>query len=222
VLARRALLCAFLLVLAVPAGGSGHGGHDGFVSVSIGGFKFDPSEAVIYTNEEVLWSWAGPDRQHTVTADAGQAEAFDSSPNGTPGPTGPAEGQGFSHVFRTAGTYTYHCKVHPSMRGSVLVKETPPPSSLPRVDGLRAAARARTRVTLRFSLSEPAVVLVEVERLPAGRLVLSRSRSMPAGPGALPINLRSLKRGSYRVQVVPVDAESNAGQPAAVRVKIVR
>jgi plastocyanin len=224
-LARRALLPALFLVLVLPGAGTGHPGHGLFVQVDIGRFAFTPAEATMYAGEEVLWRWVGPDRQHSVTADPGQAETFDSDPGRLPGPTGPPAEEGFSHQFKTPGTFTYHCKVHEGMRGTIVVKPPPTPDPAPRLDALRAPGRARTRVTLRFTLSEPAVVLVEVDSLRRGRpehLVLSRSRSMAAGPGRLPLNLRRLKRGAYRIQLVPVDSASNAGAAASVRVRVVR
>lgn len=30
-------------------------------------------------------------------------------------------GRGFEHTFATAGTFTYHCSIHPTMRGTVTV-----------------------------------------------------------------------------------------------------
>jgi plastocyanin len=31
------------------------------------------------------------------------------------------EGDEFSHLFRTVGTFSYHCTIHPDMRGTVKV-----------------------------------------------------------------------------------------------------
>jgi plastocyanin len=31
------------------------------------------------------------------------------------------QGGQFSHVFRRAGTFAYHCSIHPTMRGTVKV-----------------------------------------------------------------------------------------------------
>src|SRR5439155_18337280 len=59
---------------------------------------------------------------HTSTAD-----------NGTWDSKVLANGQSFSFTFTVAGTFAYHCAVHPSMRGSVTVvgpatpAPTPPP-----------------------------------------------------------------------------------------------
>jgi plastocyanin len=57
----------------------------------------------------VTWS-NGDAVGHTVTADGG---AFDS---GTIAP-----GTSFSRRFGSAGTFAYHCKIHPSMTGTITV-----------------------------------------------------------------------------------------------------
>jgi plastocyanin len=217
-------ICAAVF-LGVVAPVLAHPGHGQFVMVDVARFAFSPARAEATAGEEVLWHWSGPDRRHTVTADPGQAEAFDSDPGGVPGPAGRPAEKGFSHQFRTPGTYTYRCKVHDAMRGEVVVLPAPPPDPAPVVSSLRAPSRASKRVTLRFSLSEPAVVLLEVDRVRrgrAGRLVLSRSRSFGAGPGRLVVNARSLRAGAYRFQLVAVDPGGNAGQPARAAVRIVR
>ena len=48
--------------------------------------------------------------QHTVTADDG---SFDGGPLAT--------GATFSQTFSTAGTFSYHCKIHPSMTATITV-----------------------------------------------------------------------------------------------------
>lgn len=212
---------AFCLLLATPEGGA-HPGHGDFVKVEVGGFAFRPAEVRITAGEGVTWNWAGPDRNHSVTADPGQAESFDSDPSGPPGPTSHPDGQGFSHTFTQRGTYAYRCKVHDSMRGSVVVDPAPPPDEAPRVEALRAPARARARVTVRFALTEDAVVLAEVDRLRDDRLVLSRSVSLLAGSRSITLPLARLRPGSYRVRLVGVDAAGQAGPAAQALVRVVR
>jgi plastocyanin len=57
-------------------------------------------------------TWTNDDGvNHTVTSDQG---AFDSGPLAT--------GQTFSQTFNQAGTFTYHCTIHPSMQGTVVVQ----------------------------------------------------------------------------------------------------
>ena len=183
------LACPFLVA---PGSGSAHPGHGQFAFVDVGGFAFSPARVHVTEGEEVLWNWVGPDRNHTVTADDG---SFDSDPGRMPPPTGRPGEQGFSRAFPTPGEVPYHCKVHPDMRGVVVVDAKPPPDPAPVLSGLRAPQRARTSATLRFALSEPSIVLVEVERLPAETLVLSRPRRMAPGPGSLAPSTRRRRRG---------------------------
>ena len=121
-LARRALLPALVLVL-VRRRRRAHPGHGQFVQVDIGRLRVRARRRRRLTaGEEVLWRWVGPDRQHTVTADPGQAETLRlrSRPRRPARRAAPAE-QGFSHQFTTPGTYTYRCKVHDGMRGTIVV-----------------------------------------------------------------------------------------------------
>jgi plastocyanin len=50
---------------------------------------------------------------HTWTADAGQTDDWSSGDL--------VGGAAFTHVFGTAGTFRYHCMIHPFMTGTVLV-----------------------------------------------------------------------------------------------------
>jgi plastocyanin len=57
-------------------------------------------------------TWTNMDSvTHTVTADQG---AFNS-------PVPP--GNSFSFTFTKAGTYTYHCMIHPSMTATIVVQQ---------------------------------------------------------------------------------------------------
>jgi len=48
---------------------------------------------------------------HTITADDNNSFL---SRNIVPGST-------FEHTFATAGTYAYHCSIHPAMKGTITV-----------------------------------------------------------------------------------------------------
>src|SRR5713101_6903128 len=79
-------------------------------SVSIKNFAFSPVSLTVKVGTKV--SWTNNDTvTHTVTADKG---AFNSGPL-TPGST-------FSFTFTKAGTYSYHCNIHPSMMATIVVQ----------------------------------------------------------------------------------------------------
>ncbi len=77
---------------------------------SIHGFAFDPPQLEVAVGTRVTWTNQDP-APHTVTADDG---AFASAP------LDPSAS--FSWTFEQAGTFAYHCAVHPSMQGTIVVK----------------------------------------------------------------------------------------------------
>jgi plastocyanin len=77
-------------------------------AVSIVDFAFKPDAAAVKAGTTVTWTNHG--RTHTVTADAG---TFDSGPI--------SSGGTFSMTFKKAGTYAYHCSIHPSMVAQIVV-----------------------------------------------------------------------------------------------------
>jgi plastocyanin len=78
-------------------------------TVAIRDFSFGPSAITVHVGDTITWANAGP-TPHTATADDG---AFDT---GTL-----SAGQSGSHTFASAGTFAYHCTLHPSMSGSITV-----------------------------------------------------------------------------------------------------
>ena len=78
-------------------------------SVGIGDNYFDPPDAAVEPGSTITWTNNGA-RPHTVTADDG---SFDS------GVLNP--GDSYTVAFDGQGTVTYHCTIHPEMRGSVTV-----------------------------------------------------------------------------------------------------
>jgi plastocyanin len=121
-------------VLAVPAVASES-------DVSIGQFKFAPATVTVQQGDTVTWSWAGPDINHTVTTDPGQADSLESDPGvATNQITGPPPGGTYSHTFNTPGTFTYFCRVHTSMKAKVVVTPAPAPPAPPSDQGTAPAA----------------------------------------------------------------------------------
>jgi len=105
------VLVAFgLLTLAPGLSVSGAAAQNG-AAVTIVDFAFQPASVEVQAGTTVTWTNSGA-ATHTVTADNG---AFDSGQL--------ASGATFSQTFDTAGTFTYHCEIHPQMTGTIVVTE---------------------------------------------------------------------------------------------------
>src|SRR5215213_4393626 len=104
ILRLAALSLVALLLFAPTAGAQGK-----TTTVSIKDFAFNPPNATVAPGTTVTWV-NNDQAPHTATADDG---AFDS---GTLQP-----GQSFSFTFDEAGTYAYHCNIHPDMTATVTV-----------------------------------------------------------------------------------------------------
>src|SRR5215212_2588042 len=77
--------------------------------VTISDFKFAPSTTTVNVGDTVTWSNSGP-TGHSATATDG---SFD---------TGILQkGSSGSHTFSQAGTFSYFCKPHPFMKGTITV-----------------------------------------------------------------------------------------------------
>jgi plastocyanin len=94
---------------ASPAGASSNpGGVQNAVTIS--GFAFSPASITVPVGTTVTWTNkdAAP---HTITSDDGTT--FDSG--------NLANGATYSFTFTKAGTFAYHCAIHSSMKGTVIV-----------------------------------------------------------------------------------------------------
>lgn len=80
-----------------------------------GSFGFVPASITVKVGTTVVWT-NKTSAPHTVTSDDGKT--FDSGIN-TPIA---ANGGTFSFTFTKAGTYTYHCQIHPFMTATVIVQ----------------------------------------------------------------------------------------------------
>jgi len=94
-------------------------------SVSLEDNSFVNSTVTIRVGGTVTWTHNDGQASHTVTADDG---SFDSNAGCSPtvGPLPPSgdcmtQGETYSATFATAGTFSYHCKIHPGMTGTVNV-----------------------------------------------------------------------------------------------------
>jgi len=96
----------------VNAAGTPGGPAAGTNAVQIKGFAFSPAAITISTGTSVTWTNLDG-AAHTVVSDTGTPEAFSSDPL--------AQNGVFRFTFTRPGTYKYHCSIHPSMKGTVIV-----------------------------------------------------------------------------------------------------
>jgi plastocyanin len=87
-----------------PSGGATY-------NIAISNFAFSPSDQTIRVGDTVVWTNNDP-LPHSVTSDSGSE--LSSSDLST--------GRTYSHTFNTPGVFTYHCGVHPNMKGQITVQ----------------------------------------------------------------------------------------------------
>ena len=100
--------------VATTAGGatSSSAAAGGGAQVEIKGFAFNPASITIKVGETVTWT-NNDGATHTVTAD--NSGDFQSSGN-------LAQGDTYKVTFDKAGTFPYHCSIHPNMKATITVQ----------------------------------------------------------------------------------------------------
>ena len=168
-----AALAAFLAIalLAAPACAANR-------QIAIGDYKWSDPDVHIDLGEHVTWNWVGPDLMHSVTG----TSANDAGEDSDPGTNQPHHqpGDNFQLTFDQPGTYTFQCKLHPSVRGVVTVSAVPgdprsepdpvPKSNIdltpPRLRHVRLGANrfGRHGTSLKFSVGERGKLDAEIYR----------------------------------------------------------
>jgi plastocyanin len=85
-----------------------HSSH--FHTVMVQSSTYMPAALTIAPGDTVIWT-NSDSMDHTVTSDTGSEL---NSPLNI--------GQSFQHVFAAAGSFAYHCTIHPFMHGTVSVE----------------------------------------------------------------------------------------------------
>lgn len=126
---RYAGVTAFSLLLALEALPAAPASATN-TRVSIAYYKWSTKEVHIDLGEKVTWDWLGPDLAHSVTGISQNDLQWDSDPR----TDAPYHRAGYSYTlqFNEPGTYVFQCKLHPFVRGDVVVSDVPgDPSSDP-------------------------------------------------------------------------------------------
>jgi plastocyanin len=79
--------------------------------VAISGFAFDPSAVTIPSGATVIWT-NKDSATHTIVSDRGNEISSGAV----------SQGESYAHTFNAPGSYPYHCGIHPSMKGTIVVE----------------------------------------------------------------------------------------------------
>lgn len=112
----RKLILAFAAVAALAV--AGPAGAATTKTINIFGSGFSPKSATITEGDTVTWV-NRDNTNHQILADKAQFVSAILKPKQT-----------FSFTFNAAGTYTYKDEVHPTLKGTIVVKGLPPTLTL--------------------------------------------------------------------------------------------
>jgi plastocyanin len=230
------LLClAAIAVAAAPAGAANR-------RVAISNYQWSLPEVEIDLGEHVTWYWTGPDTMHSVTGTSPNDLGLDSDPNSSV----PHHdvGDSFKLSFSQPGTYAFQCKLHPFVRGAVVVSSTPgdpftepdpiPPNNIdltpPRITDVHLVRKrfGVRRTALRLALDKRALVDAEIYRVQRGkppRFAGWRAWKAHVGYNSLKFGDRSrhfrARPGHYRAVLTATDETNNTSRAKRLQFTIV-
>jgi plastocyanin len=180
-----------LCALAICSFSWSHAAFGTAVNVSIVNFSFSPSTVNINVNDSVTWTWVGS--PHTTTSDTG---LWDSGIFGT--------GHTFNRTFSSAGSFPFHCTVHPFMTGAINVQSANVPPTVVFTnppDGSVFAAPASFPLTAAASDSDGNITNVEFLQ---GASLLGNVTASPYS-----LFVRNLAAGTYVFSAVATDNDGS-------------
>ena len=162
-------------------------------SIDIINYAFTPSTVNIGVNNSVTWNWVGS--PHTTTSDTG---LWDSGVFGT--------GHTFTQKFASAGSFPFHCVVHPFMTGTVVVQSTIVPPTVAfasPTNGSVFAAPASFPLTATALDTSGSITNVQFFQ---GSTLLGNATSSPYS-----VSVRNLAAGTYTFSAVATDNVGSRG-----------
>jgi plastocyanin len=209
--------------------------------VSIAYYKWSNAEVHVDLGEKVTWDWLGPDLAHSVTGISADSRQWDSDPR----TDAPFHRAGYSYTiqFNEPGTYTFQCKLHPVVRGSVIVSNVPgdpnsdpgpqPPLNIdvtpPKLGPLKLGkhrAQAGAGVPLSANVSEKGHLEAQYYLLKRGKRAYAGFArwNTKAGLNHLKLGARwkhfPAQPGRYEAVLRASDGSANQSRPAKLRFTI--
>jgi plastocyanin len=237
---RYAGTTAFVLLLAIAAVFPAAAGAVN-TRVSIAYYKWSNTEVHVNLGEKVTWDWLGPDLAHSVTGVSADAKQWDSDPR----TDAPFHRAGYSYTiqFNEPGTYTFQCKLHPVVRGNVVVSDVPgdpnsdpgpqpplnidvTPPKLGPVQLTKHRAQGGAGVPLRAKVSEKGHLEAQYYRLAGGhRAYAGFARwKTSAGVNHLKLGVQwkrfPAQAGRYEAVLRAIDGSANQSKPVKLRFTI--
>lgn len=211
--------------------------------VAISNYQWSEPELQVDLGEHVTWYWVGPDVVHSVTGTSDNARGLDSDPNNNL-PNHPV-GDSFELSFDQPGVYSFQCKLHSTVRGTVTVSGDPgdpgaEPDPVPanRVDlqpprirrlSLPAARLPGTGGQLHFWLGERAKVDADYYRVgPGGEREFAGWGKWSGYVGLNEIRFGGRAKhfdarpGRYVAELRATDRDNNVSDPRRLRFEIRR
>jgi plastocyanin len=129
--------------------------------VDIRDTSYQPSELTITTGDSVTWT-NFDSTAHSVTSDDG---SFDSSPSCVAGLNCMNGGASFPHTFNSAGRFTYHCRIHDTMHGTIIVQSRTTTTSTTTTTTIATTSTSATTTTS-LSSDQPGITQASLPELP--------------------------------------------------------
>ena len=162
-------------------------------SVSIINFAYSPASVSVSVGDTVTWTNNDAGVPHTVTSDT--PGVFDSGNMAT--------GATFSKTFTAAGTFTYHCNIHPSMTGTVVVAAVAAATNTPAATATTAAPTATTAAATPTTAAPTATTAAATPTTAAPTATTAAATATTAAPSGT------------TAAVSPTSAVTRAPQPPA-------
>jgi plastocyanin len=177
-----ALVAAALLSAAAAALLAAGVARAADAKVAIGHYRWSQPVVHVDLGQRVTWYWVGPDTMHSVTGISANDAGDDSDP-GNPQPDHKL-GSTYRLGFGQPGVYEFQCKLHPSVRGEIVVSDTPgnpldDPDPVPKLNVLLIRPTlsqlflsqprfAVAGTTLNLALDDPSVIDAEIWHVSRG------------------------------------------------------
>jgi plastocyanin len=162
---RLIAIAAIAIPLALVANPIQRPAHAQDVAVTIHNFAFTPVTMTVPIGTTVTWTNTDT-AAHTATSDPGDAISWNSGSI--------ASGQSFSFTFTQAGTFPYHCAIHPFMTATIIIQSAvtvsttttaPTVTATPAASATVAPTSASTATALATSIPLAASPLPSSQRM---------------------------------------------------------